>query len=277
MSHIFDALRRVDQMNGGPVAEPTPFQPGRGLDVLQSFAPKVAGLETVERVVGHPQRGSRVLSDGERDRAGVERFKLLRYRLYQLRKQRSVKCLLIASSIPQEGKSTVAANLAVTLAQVSGRVLLVDADLRKPSLHTAFGLKPMRGLADVLQERAEFIDACRRASPWGIYFLGAGSSVANPVELLQAEAMQCFMHNVTTLFDWVLLDSPPLVPLADGRFLASLCDAAVFVAREGYTRREQLEEGLAALKAAYCAGIVLNSSQSADQAAYSYYHAPAAK
>jgi capsular exopolysaccharide synthesis family protein len=229
-------------------------------------------LENVERVASRPQPENHVLGKGERDRLGVERFKLLQYRLHRLRQQRTVKSVLVASAIPKEGKTVVAANLAVTLAQASDRVLLVDADLRKPSLHSLLGLKPSEGLADLLQGRVELMSACRRIDPLGLFFLAAGRSPANPVELLQGESMRGLVKMATTTFDWVVIDSPPVLPLADGRFLASLCDGAIVVALEEHTRREELQECLAALKDTYVAGIVLNASRSASKSDHSYLY-----
>jgi capsular exopolysaccharide synthesis family protein len=166
----------------------------------------------------------------------------------------------------------VAANLAITLAQSSIRVLLVDADLRRPSLPLLFGLKLVEGLAEILQGRAEFMALCRRIDPLGLFLLPAGRPPANPVELLQGDFMRGVVKTATSTFDWVVIDSPPVLPLADGRFLGALSDAVVLVVREGHTRREELHESLVALKGAPLAGIILNTSRSANLDAYAYYY-----
>jgi capsular exopolysaccharide synthesis family protein len=272
VSRIFEALRRMEQIKNGVGVEIPQGAAAQSLNVLKVYSREPEGLEKVERVAYRPQPESHVLGDGERDRAGLERFRLLRYRLYRLREQRTLRSVLVTSAIPQEGKSMVSANLAATLAQASDRVLLVDADLRKPSLHSFLGLRATEGLADLLQGRVEFLSACRRVDPLGFVFLTAGRSPANPVELLQGESMRGLVKSTTTTFDWVVIDSPPVLPLADARFLAALCDAVIFVAREGHTRREELQRGLAALKGTYIAGIVLNTSRSASENAYSYIH-----
>jgi capsular exopolysaccharide synthesis family protein len=245
------------------------------LESLNSISPEKVSLENVERVAYRSQPENHVLGASDKDRLGVERFKLLRYRLYRLRQQRTVKSVLITSAIPKEGKTTVAANLAVTLAQASERVLLADADLRKPSLHSLFGLTPAEGLAGHLQGRVELLGSLRRVDPLGFFFLGAGRSPANPVELLQGEAMRNAVKNTATVFDWVVIDSPPILPLADGRFLASLCDAVIVVVREEYTRQEDLRELMAALKGTNLAGIVLNGSNSVKKRSYAYYSSTA--
>jgi len=226
----------------------------------------------LERIPCRLHRQSHLLAPGDQDVAAIERFNLLRYRLYALRKQRTVKTLLITSAVPKEGKSMIAANLATTLAQASDRVLLLDADLRKPSLEPLLGLKLAEGLADILQDRTELVAACRRVDPLGFFFLSAGRPPANPVELLQKESMRELVITAAATFDWVVIDSPPVLPLADGRFLAALSDAVVLVVREAFTRREELQETLAALKGAPLAGIVLNSSRSENLGAYARYY-----
>jgi len=270
VSRIFDALRRVEQMKNEEDMRTPKRAPSQSLAFLEPHLLALDGLEKVERVTYRPQPEGHVLGESETDRAGLERFRLLRYRLYRLRQQRTVKSVLVASAIPDEGKSMVAANLAATLAQASDKVLLVDADMRKPTLHSTLGLTPAAGLSDFLQGRVELLKSCRRIDPMGFVFLTAGRTPANPVELLQGESMHALMETATTAFDWVVIDSPPLLPLADARFLAALCDAVIVVAREGHTRRQDLQEGLAALKDTYIAGIVLNTSTSASENSYSY-------
>jgi capsular exopolysaccharide synthesis family protein len=272
VSRIFEALRRAEQINNDPGTEAFPGKLGQGANMLKAFAPEVDGLADLERVTSrlHPQ--SHLLGASKEDVAAMERFKLLRYRLYQLRKQRTLKSVLVTSAIPREGKSMVAANLAITLAQSSIRVLLVDADLRRPSLPLLFGLKLVEGLAEILQGRAEFMALCRRIDPLGLFLLPAGRPPANPVELLQGDFMRGVVKTATSTFDWVVIDSPPVLPLADGRFLGALSDAVVLVVREGHTRREELHESLVALKGAPLAGIILNTSRSANLDAYAYYY-----
>ncbi len=272
MSRIFEALRRVEQLNDPAGAAAFPGKFGEGTDALNPFPPEVNGLGHLARATCRPHPQGHLLCPGDKDVAAVERFKLLRYRLYELRKQHAVKSVLITSAIPKEGKSMVAANLAITLAQASDRVLLIDADLRKPTIHILMGLNPAEGLAEILQERAELMGACRRIDPVGFCLLSAGRPPINPVELIQGEPMRRVVKTAASTFDWVVIDSPPILPLADGRFLAGLCDAVFVVVREGHTRREELQESLAALKNAPTAGIILNTSRSANCEAYSQYY-----
>lgn len=274
MSRIFDALRRVEQMKSGATVDVATDTPAPSLEVLKSFTPQTDGLDNLARISYRPHAESHVLGATDRDRAGLERFRLLRYRLYRMRQQRTLKALLVTSAVPRDGKTTVAVNLAATLAQASDRVLLVDADLRKPGLHGVLGLHPTEGLGDCLQRRLELLQMCRRIDPLGFCFLAAGSLPDNPVELLQGESMRNMVKTSAGIFDWVVIDSPPILNLADARFLAALCDAVIVVAREDHTRREELQGALAALKDTFVAGIVLNSSSAVRADAYTYY-APA--
>ncbi len=272
MSRIFEALRRVEQLKSPAGEGAFPGKFGEGTGAHNPFPPEVDGLGHLARVTCRPHPQGHLLCPGDKDVAAVERFKLLRYRLCEVRGRCAVKTILITSSIPKEGKSMVAANLAITLAQASDRVLLIDADLRRPSLHVLMGLSPAEGLAEILQERAELMGACRRIDPLDICLLSAGRPPRNPVELIQGEPMRGVVKRAASTFEWVVIDSPPILPLADGRFLASLCDAVFLVVREGHTRREELEESLTALKNAPTAGIILNSSRSANRDAYSQYY-----
>jgi capsular exopolysaccharide synthesis family protein len=272
MSRVFEALRRVEQLNNPSAGDAFPAKFGEGKDVLNPFPPEGGGLRDLERVTCHPRPESHLLCRDNKDFGTLERFKLLRYRLYELRRQRAIKSILITSAIPKEGKSMVAANLAITLAQASDRVLLIDADLRKPTLDALLGLHPGAGLAEILKDQADLMRVCRRIDPLGICLLSAGHPPVNPVELIQGELMQGVVKTAASTFDWVVIDSPPVLPLADGRFLAALCDTVFLVAREAHTRREQLQETLAALKGAPTAGVILNSSRSADGDAYSQYY-----
>ncbi len=272
MSRIFEALRRVEQLKNPVGADTFPGKLGEGAGAFTPVPPELDGLAHLDRVTCRPHPQGHLLCPGDKDVAAVERFKLLRYRLYEVRGRRAVKSILITSSIPKEGKSMVSANLAITLAQASDRVLLIDADLRKPSLHVLMGLTPAAGLAEILQGRTELMNACRRIDPMGFCLLSAGRPPLNPVELIQGELMRGVVKAAASTFDWVVIDSPPILPLADGRFLASLCDAVFLVVREGHTRREELQETLTALRDAPTAGIILNTSRSANRDAYSQYY-----
>jgi capsular exopolysaccharide synthesis family protein len=225
-------------------------------------------LDQVENVAFAHRNDSHIVVHDPRHRAAAESFRLLRYRLEKMRERQPISSILIASSIPKEGKTLVAVNLASALALTSTRVLLIDADLRRPAVHSALGLPALPGLAESLQNKIDLGAAYRRVDPLGFYLLSAGRVPVNPVELLQGAGMRRLLNEATSSFDWVIVDSPPLLPFADGHCLAFLCNAVLMVARERMTKKEDLQEALSSLKAAQVIGTILNEAKSRREDEY---------
>ena len=123
---------------------------------------------------------------------------------------------------------------------------------------------------------AKLASVCRRIDPAN-FFCAAGTPPSNPVEFDRGELMRHIVESAAATLDWVVTDSPPVPPLADGRFLASMCDAVIFVVREAHSRYEDIQAGLAALNGAFIAGIVVNTNSTADLGAYSYYASSASQ
>lgn len=269
MSRVYQALNRAERegMNGGADTQSVEvsFSPEAMLPVV---ATEQIPLDKVENVAFAHGNDSHVVVHDPRHRAAAESFRLLRYRLEKLRERQPISSILIASSIPKEGKTLVAVNLASALALTSTRVLLIDADLRRPAVHSALGLPALPGLAEALQNKIDVGAAYRRVDPLGFYLLSAGRAPANPVELLQGVGMRKLLNEATSTFDWVIVDSPPLLPFADGHCLASLCNAVLMVARERMTKKEDLQEALSSLKAAQVIGTILNDAQSRREDEY---------
>jgi capsular exopolysaccharide synthesis family protein len=201
----------------------------------------------------------------------AEGFRLLGVRLRDLRRTRPLKTVLITSTIPQEGKSMVAANLACTLAQTTQqRVLLLEGDLRRPSLSQMFGLGKNPGLSESLQgERSLAMSIYHLEGP-GLWMLPSGSAPGNALELLQSGRLAALMDQLAAWFDWIIVDSPPVLPLADTSIWMRLADGILLVARQGTTAKRQLERGLEALQSKKLIGAVLNSSKHSSDY-YSYY------
>jgi capsular exopolysaccharide synthesis family protein len=183
-----------------------------------------------------------------------------------------LKTLQITSPFPQEGKSTIALNLATALAQGGKRtVLLIEADLHRPSLTEQLGIEKRAGLADCLEGRLCPEAGLRRLEPLGWYFLSAGEPHANPTELLQTESFAGVLHRLSPYFDWILIDSPPVIPLTDALSLARQANATLLVAREGRTPREAVERAIAILGRQRVLGIVLNAVDGLDRMYSGYY------
>src|SRR5258707_4667514 len=167
---------------------------------------------------------------------GAEPFRTLRSRLSQIAGTRMLKRILITSSVPAEGKTFVAANLAQSIIrQPDRRVLLIDADLRASRLHQVLGATRGPGLSDYLKGEADEFKVVQRGTDAHLCFIPAGSEVSNPSELLLNDRMKRLLEVMTPIFDWVILDTPPALPVHDASMLADLCDGVLFVVRAGTT------------------------------------------
>jgi len=213
---------------------------------------------------------SRLVFLTEPDSLAAEKFRFLGVRLRQLRQNRTLKKVLVTSTIPEEGKSLVSANLAGVLARRKERVLLLEGDLRRPTLTQQFGLGRLIGLGEWLQSGTETVSNIFYLRSLGFWFLPAGVPLDNPLELMQSGRLSQLMTELTNLFDWIIVDSPPLLPLADTTVWARLSDGALLVTREGKTEKGPLQRGLEVLKSSELLGVVMNSSVNPDQ--NSYYH-----
>jgi capsular exopolysaccharide synthesis family protein len=234
------------------------------------------GFENAATILCHVRAENRIVGCRQNYQFGAEKFRFLRHRLTQLRQRRPVSKVLVTSSVPKEGKTFVAINLAVSLASSSRRVALFDADMRHPSAQNALGLPPMAGLAEFLEGKADIDSVMRRVDPLGFYYLPAGKASGNPFELLEGSRMSELVALATTAFEWVVIDSPPLIPFADAHHLAVLVDAVLLVARPRVTPRDTLRQVLSALDSAQVAGVVLNASDDRRQDDYYYHYYPRA-
>jgi len=211
----------------------------------------------------------------QKDSLAAEKFRFLAVRLRQLQQNRSVKKLLVTSTIPQEGKSMISANLALSLARKKRqRVLLLEGDLRRPTLYDSFGLRSLPGVSEWLKSGSIEVRNIYHIEEAGIWFIPAGSLPGNPIELMQSGRLAALMEQLTVWFDWIVIDSPPVLPLADTSVWSRLADGILLVGREGTTRKRELERGLDTLDHSKLLGMVLNSSDSTDQSNYYQRYGP---
>jgi capsular exopolysaccharide synthesis family protein len=191
----------------------------------------------------------------------AEQYRQLRTRLSHTEGATALRTILITSPQKGEGKSVTAANLALTMAQeLQRRVVLVEADLRKPSLQELLGLPPGVGLAEYLAGACELRDAMKFLPHHNLAVLPAGAAPTNPAELLGSTAMRRLLDQLRTRFDRVILDTPPVLPLADVAVLAPIVDGTLLVVRAGVTPKPAIENALRAFDSSRLLGIVLNES-----------------
>lgn len=269
MSRILEALRRAEQEHGAPAAPPTAEDDLASLpELLRALQPKAVAPNRFPASHYRPSLEHLLATDGHDRTAQAESFRVLRFRLEAWRGREPRKIVLIASSIPKDGKTVVAVNLARTLALTGARVLLIDADLRKGGIHDLLEFKPDQGLAEVLQGNESWQGVCREVAPLGFCYLAAGRLPANPAELLRSQRLRQTLQEAATIFDWIVVDSPPLVPFADARYLAALAHGVVLVARDGWTPLPELTKSLQALASYPLVGLVMNDSDEEPSSGY---------
>jgi capsular exopolysaccharide synthesis family protein len=212
----------------------------------------------------------------------AESIRRLRTNLQFVEVASGSQSILITSSIPSEGKTTTAVNLAVALADAGSRVLLIDADLRRPALAKVLDVEGYAGLTSVLIGRAQARDVVQSCLGGRLDVLAAGPVPPNPSELLGSSAMVSLLDEVTRSYDVVLVDSPPLLPVTDAAILSKRVDGSLLVVGAGRTHRAQLRSALEALEAvgANLFGLILNKVPTKEGSgygasyAYSYGRAP---
>jgi capsular exopolysaccharide synthesis family protein len=205
------------------------------------------------------------------DSLAAEKFRFLGVRLRQLQQSRSLKKVLITSTIPEEGKSLVSANLAGVLARRKQRVLLIEGDLRRPTLSQQFGLGRLAGLGEWLQGDGRRLTNLYHLDGPNFWLMPAGDPPANPLELMQSGKLSHLIEQLSSMFDWVLIDSPPLLPLADTTVWARLTEGTLLVAREGKTEKAMLQRGLELVKKSELLGVVLNGTHANHKSYYQRY------
>jgi protein-tyrosine kinase len=244
------------QMPAAPMAEDS--SQDRTIDVLPAFP----SLDV------YVSSNSRLVCFTEPNSLAAEKFRFLGVRLRQLRQNRTLKKVLVTSTIPEEGKSLVAANLAGVLAKRKERVLLIDGDLRRPTLGAHFGLGRLGGLAEWLQNGQQTASNIYHLGGPDFWFMPAGEPPANPLELMQSGRLSGLMEQLTPLFDWIIIDSPPLLPLADTTVWQRFADGTLLVVREGTTEKNALQRGIEILKKGDLIGVVLNGSSHGNHQNY---------
>lgn len=217
-----------------------------------------------------------VFEGGDETDVGAERFRTLRSRLFQIAGTRPLRRVVVTSSVSAEGKTFVAANLAQSIVrQPDRRVLLIDADLRASRLHQVLGAPRTPGLADYLRGESDEFKITQKGTEANLCLIPAGSEVTNPSELLLNDRMKGLLELMTPLFDWIIIDTPPALPVHDASMMADLCDGVLFVVRAGATDHEMAAKAAAEFQEKNLLGVVLNRADGDAGYGGYYYSYPA--
>jgi protein-tyrosine kinase len=294
MSRIHEALKKAEQeramsQSAGrtEVAAPAVFdpspEPAHGIATATAMAASPAAtlltneslLTNSRKTNWQPDPKTMLFFSGEEHASGMEEFRTLRSRLYQVREKQPLSKLLVTSALPKEGKSFTSANLAQVIVRQHGkRVLLMDADLRNPQLHNLLGAEPGPGLSEYLKSETDEFSIVQRGPMENLFFVPAGRHSGNPAELVANGRMKFLMSRFEPLFDWIIVDSPPAVLVSDAALLANYCDGVLLVVRSNNTPIDAARRARKEFSERNVVGVVLNGIAS-DQAPYSQYYYPA--
>lgn len=241
----------------------------------------LADLDNLEEIIQNareiPYRPieDALIVDPENPReAPAEEFRSLRTRLNHLQTLQPLHTLVVTSASPAEGKSFTAMNLAVTQAQLEGkRILLADFDFRRPSIDKTFQITGAPGITNYLLGKAGLAEVINRVGNSNLYVMSAGEAVPNPLELLNLKQCKELIQALRDHFDWVILDSPPLLFAADANLLATMCDGTILVVRIGTTTFDSVTRALQSLCENNVLGTVVNGARRGElYSKYTYYH-----
>lgn len=204
--------------------------------------------------------------------AGADRLRYVRMQLRELRGLAKLQSLVITSPVPRDGKSTMAICLATALVEKGDRtVLLIEADLHRPTLAKTLGVPRRSGLAECLEGGQDPISQLRKIEPLGWYLLQAGEPSTNPTELLQGEALSDLIRKVSPYFEWILVDTPPTLPLMDALSASRQVDGTLLVARADVTSRPAIQESVKLIGRKHIVGMILNGAEGLGRLYSAYY------
>lgn len=278
MSRVHDALRKAAQDN------PERSRPANAVvSPVRNAVADLAGapppslgesLSGVETVLYTPHPEALLVSMQQPREAPGEEFRTLRTRLNHLQTLQPLRTLVVTSASPAEGKSFTAVNLALTQAQLTDkRVVLADFDFRRPSIDKTLQLTASPGITDYLRGEIPLEKAIRKLNNPDLYVMTAGQAVPNPLELLNLRECRSLLDDLRQNFDWVIIDSPPLLFAADGNLLATMCDGTILVVRIGATTFETVSRAQQSLCENNVLGIVVNGARRGElYSKYTYYH-----
>jgi receptor protein-tyrosine kinase len=283
MSRVHDALRRAETGGVLPDHQPVPGRPEVPLEFLPvtaNTAPLVrlnlhpGMLADVQVVKFEPAPESHLLDLNNSHETPAEEFRTLRTRLNHLQTLQPLHTVIVTSPSPAEGKTFTAVNLALAQAHLAeSSVLLGDFDLRRPIVHNLFQINRTPGISDYLTGQCTFAQALRKVDGMNLYLLPAGTSVKNPLELLNMRQVKALFEELPRTFNWSIFDTPPLLFSADANLLATLADGAILVVKIGSTTFDNVTRAMQSLCENNVLGIVANGARASElYSKYTYYY-----
>ena len=295
MSRVHDALRRAEKTGelSPPVAQPNgetrgpaaTLEAGASLSGSNLSGSNLAGsnltsanlaglLELVEEVPFRTATDSLLIDVSRPHEAPMEEFRTLRTRLNHMQSLQPIHTVVVTSASPAEGKSLTAANLALAEAHLAGNTtLLADFDFCRPIIHTLFGIDRSPGITDYLMGQAPLHKVIKRIAGTNLYIMPAGQAVINPLELLNLREVKHLMDRLPSLFQWVIMDSPPLLFAADANLLGTMSNGTLLVVRIGHTTIDSVTRAMQSLCNNNVLGIVVNGARRGElYSKYTYYH-----
>lgn len=203
----------------------------------------------------------------------AESYKSIRTSLKYSSVDKTIKTIVITSSVPGEGKSTIAGNLALCLSESGNKVLIIDCDLRRPSLHKKFRLSNLKGITDCLIDKDNLKESIQEFTS-ELSVISSGTIPPNPAEILGSKTFERFLKNIGIIYDYIILDTPPLLAVTDASILAGKADATIIVVKYGKTREKDINLAYKELKKvnANVVGSILNSCDMKRTGSYYKYY-----
>ena len=201
-----------------------------------------------------------------------EQYRTLRTQLFHAAERKKTQVVTVTSTLAGEGKTSTVINLALAIAQSEKRVLLIDGDLRRPNVATYLGTRAKAGFGEALAGKGNPLDLLFTIEGHELYLLAVSRESSNPTELLSSERLAEMITDLRQYFDFILIDSPPVLPFADARLLANHADAVMLVVRAGMASYETVEKAIEALPAGKMLGVVLNDAELTEEAGYYDYY-----
>jgi len=288
MSNIFEALQRAEaERSGGSL----PKNADSVADLLQQVEQEIGRKQSLSELPPAAKSefpgadsfasakvllpalpaDARLVCLTDQGSLAAEKFRVLGLKLRHLREQRKLKRIVVTGTAPEEGKSLVAANLALNQSRSKVlKTLLLDGDLRRPALASRFGFdRSLPGLSECLRGERQLSEVVYKLNGSGLWFLPAGRTPENPLDLMQSGRLPELLDRLGEFFDWIVIDTPPVVPVADTTFWMKLADGVLVVIREGVSEKKGVEWALDSFDRAVLLGVVVNSCSRSE---HTYYY-----